>query len=463
MNVDGETKEWDIQKITFPFEDDKKNILKYRFGISNDELSDFYLTFAKAVKRCVKVSRALASSGEPSVETSTLFIQKFKVEKTDTGKTQIYMLYEPSEPLIGSSLITDEGSYLSNIISLGLRLLQTVKNFDKVGAHLGTIDLDSVSIVQKDGKTLVKTGYLRSAVTAEYPLEYPGKDIATFLPENVASGEVQPSLSSDIYAICALMWTMLDGKHYTEKPDFTHPPKYADEDIASALRLGMDEGQAALKTLNTVLRNKRKALVGGENVFVQFSEATYLAEMRKYEEAQEEIINEHKARMEEEESQNPANDSEQTDTEDQAETPEHRKISRKRLTMTIGCTALLLLVFAAIFLAGKVMGELGWPQKAEISSTPAPIEESPASPPASNPTNEDDASGSGPLLVLNDEYAWYKTTIQEERIAGILLAHGWVHISISDFLFGHEWRVNWGWNRFRDHPKLCVNLRYGVE
>lgn len=42
----------------------------------------------------------------------------------------------------------------------------------------------------------------------------------------------------------------------------------------------------------------------------------------------------------------------------------------------------------------------------------------------------------------------------------ILLAHGWVHISISDFLFGHEWRVNWGWNRFLTDSQKAVLCPY---
>ena len=196
---------------------------------------------------------------------------------------------------MGTDIITQRGAYLQDINNLAVRLLQTAKTLSENGVSLGAIDLDSCFYVPDEfGKKFLKLGYCFYSTGPGISPEIYTEDVRAFVPETISSGDEKQSLDSDVRTICAYIWTMLDGKHYTE-PNLNawtvmkfysgaaHSvpanmlPCYAPAEISSLLVEGITRGADAMRQLQTDIRQVNKRIAAGEipNTFIPFETPSY--------------------------------------------------------------------------------------------------------------------------------------------------------------------------------------------
>lgn len=320
FSLNGEKAEWDILHIGIPFSPQKESELMRRFGFDRDDLPSFYGCFEKAVVRHISLMKALNDSGMPGILKSVAeyrsvqYYPRMNKEGKQIGQ-DFYLISRPMEAFVGSDIITQQGAHLQDINNLAIRLLQTAKTFSENGFSLGAIDLDSCFYASEGpDKKYLKLAYSFYGTGPGISPDTYTDDVRAFIPEAVAGAEEQQGLDSDVRTICAYIWTMLDGKHYTEpnlnawiarKYYFTSPqsvpadmlPRYAPIELSSLLVEGMTRGADAMRLLQNDIRQLNKRIVSGEiaNTFIPFEAPSYLQrplpDLREEHEEEEELDN----------------------------------------------------------------------------------------------------------------------------------------------------------------------------
>jgi len=301
FTLNGEKAEWDICHIGIPFSPRKEAEMMRRFSIDRKDLPAFYGNFEKAAVRHINLIKALNATGIPGVLKSIVeyrsvqYYPRVNREGVQIGQ-DFYLISNPMEPFVGTDIITQQGAYLQDINNLAVRLLQTAKALNEYGFTLGAVDLDSCFYVTDETtKKYLKLGYgFYGTGPGIVPETYP-VDVRPFIPETVANGQEKQSLDSDVRMICAYIWTMLDGKHYTEpnvnawaalKHYFLTPqslpanmhPKYAPSELSAILAEGMARGADAMRSLQTDIRQLNRLIACGQvpNTYIPFEEPSYL-------------------------------------------------------------------------------------------------------------------------------------------------------------------------------------------
>ena len=299
FSINGEKGEWDILQISIPFSPQKEAELMRRFELDRNDLPEFYGYFEKAVVRHSSLVHELNETGITAIAKSIVSYKTVKYYPRLSGDgTQIgqdfYFITEPMDCFVGSDIIQNNGAYLKDINNLAIRLLQTAKTFNENGYSIGAVDLDSCFYAEDEGKKYLKLAYcFYSAGPDTAPEKYMG-DVSSMISEQLVSGDVKQSLDTDVRMICALIWNLLDGRHYTEpntnawivsnfysEGSDSFPqnlaPSHADADMTSLLVEGMTRGANAMKVLQAGIRSVNCRIDNGEleNIFVLFSEPSY--------------------------------------------------------------------------------------------------------------------------------------------------------------------------------------------
>lgn len=301
FTLNGEKAEWDIFHIGIPFEALKEAELMRRFGMERADLPSFYGHFEKAVVRQINLTKALNATGLPAIMRSVIDYRSVQYYPRMSGNGQqtgqdFYFISRPMESFVGTDIITQQGAYLQDINNLAVRLLQTAKTLNENGFSLGAVDLDSCFYVSDESdRKFLKLGYFLYGSGPGTSPEIYTEDVNTFIPESISSGAERQNLDSDVRTICAYIWTMLDGKHYTEKNQnawivqkfyASSPqsvpsdmlPRYAPYEISTLLAEGMARGADAMRILQTEIRQQNKRIVSGElpNTYIPFEVPSYL-------------------------------------------------------------------------------------------------------------------------------------------------------------------------------------------
>ncbi len=317
FRLNGEKADWDVFHIGIPFSPQRESELMRRFGLERNDLSSFYGNFEKAVVRHINLIKAMNDSGIPAIKKSVVeyrsvqYCPRMNKEGKQVGQ-DFYFISRPMESFVGSEVITQRGAYLQDLNNLAVRLLQTAKAFNENGFSIGAIDLDSCFYTPDEtGKKFLKLGYSFYGTGTGICPEVYTEDVRAFIPEEVAFGNQKQNLDSDVRMICAYIWTMLDGKHYTE-PNLNAwiaqkfyaatpqsvpanmRPRFAPTEISTLLAEGMTRGSDAMRMLQTDIRQLNKRIASGElsNTFIPFEDASYLQqplpELREEPEEEEE-------------------------------------------------------------------------------------------------------------------------------------------------------------------------------
>ena len=301
FTLNGEKAEWDICHIGIPFSPRKEAEMMRRFSLDRKDLQSFYGNFEKAAVRHINLIKALNATGIPGVLKSIVeyrsvqYYPRVSREGVQIGQ-DFYLISTPMEPFVGTDIITQQGAYLQDINNLAVRLLQTAKALNEYGFTLGAVDLDSCFYVTDETtKKYLKLGYgFYGTGPGIVPETYP-VDVRPFIPKTVANGQEKQSLDSDVRMICAYIWSMLDGRHYTEPnvnawavlkyysltpqslPANMHP-KYAPSELSAILAEGMARGADAVRSLQTDIRQLNRLIACGQvpNTYIPFEEPSYL-------------------------------------------------------------------------------------------------------------------------------------------------------------------------------------------
>lgn len=421
---------WDVQHISIPFSTEKELAFKARFNLSDADMADFYTKFRNNLRHSMKVQNKLKAANDEAVDKATFYSYKLIANKKSTGDgNDIYIISEVSEPLVGSQIIKDSGANLHMILNLGLRLLQTVKIYNDRGLCLGVAELSSINVVHNDDKAIIKNPFFLFADDGE---EYPELtiDAKNYLPTDVFSGKEKISGSSDIYAVCVILWNLLSGKHYSEVPDLSTYPQYVPQEFSDMLLRGMKEGVAVRKDLSLAVRNATKSFPDG---FIKFEEPSYLqreqaalAEYLKYS-VQEESDPDDEDYYDDED-----DNAEITDAEAELEPQEtflDHMSKKQQMGISISAGLLSAVLIAGSFFGGKMLGEYGWRavspkqeiQEEEIVDIEDPqATEKPKPTPLPFPQSKSLSSSEIPTLNLDRDYDWFKSEYPAEDFCAVL-------------------------------------------
>lgn len=266
---------WDVTHISLPFAPAKERDFMARFGVGQDKMWDFYKAFGRCVKNHLAVSKHLLESDVDSVATP----MTYEIARKDDHGSDIYLVTVPLTPIreslwggSGDDIILPEGvteyTTVEQILSLGARLCQIIKGLGDVGVHLGVIDLDTVYIARPHERDLTALGgFYYAGSDFGGGTEFPPLPLGHVHPA-IKTGEKAPSLVTDIYSMCSLLWSLLSGKHYTTEPDFSELPKFAPEELVEPLQRGVvhgnvdlaeDEAVEIIKALNKALHKCAKS------------------------------------------------------------------------------------------------------------------------------------------------------------------------------------------------------------
>lgn len=334
---DGGIRDYDIQRIQIPFPSVMEKKLKARFRLRDDELGDFYQKFQREIANHVFITDALRDVRDPeNIDSATLYYEMRDLEQLPGGY-DIYFVTKPATALMNSRWLSDTGAMFSAILTIGSRLLQSVRAYSNAGFSLGTLDMDSMVMTEESGTTFIRNAFFFAASAVHGNQNNGGPSapsalLQTHMPPKIRYGEAAPSFNSDIYAVCSILWSMLNGQHPSVAPTLTSPPRFCPEKLASLLAEAMTDGVSAYKELQRELRTQLNALADGStsDFMITFDPPFYSSEFDALEkEEKERLVEAQKA----------------------AETPPEDNDKKKKLlsTLIIGIAALAAVILSYFF------------------------------------------------------------------------------------------------------------------
>ena len=236
LKVGSEFGTWDIIHISLPFSPLKEREFMVRFGLDKSQMLQFYKQFGHCIKNDIRMTNFLSESEVKSVVKYVSYV----IEKKEAERgSDIYLITRPMESFTEKmqwNAGDESDSY--EVITFAARILQIIKGINAVSSHFGVLDMDNVFIIEEGEKNLVTLGgFLYGAQDEGSYIELPAVMPAHTCP-SIPAGQA-PSSGSDIYSICSLIWTMLDGNHYTTAPDLSRPPIYAPQNLVPIMEKAM--------------------------------------------------------------------------------------------------------------------------------------------------------------------------------------------------------------------------------
>lgn len=287
FTLNGEKKLWDIERIAIPFSPEKEKAYKLRFGISDEEMQTVYKKLRLAVSQHLKMNQSILAKAKEQRKVNTEAGNGKSAEKEYKRLTdcttfyvhrelfsigdllEIFVVNEPGEALI-NSVRFGEYTYLSNIITLGIRLIQTAREYNTLGFHVGAFNLEEIVFCtveeENKDKVMVERTLTRnesfhtlcaSGATMNSRLLAP--NFTVHMKPEIAAGTEPASLSGDIYSVCSIMWSLLDGRYYTEAPALEMVPMYSSNELTECMTFGLMEGEAKLSEILNTLHKLRKS------------------------------------------------------------------------------------------------------------------------------------------------------------------------------------------------------------
>ena len=236
LRVGSEQTTWDIIHISLPFAPLKEREMMVRFGLDKEQMLSYYKQFGRCVKNAIKVSNFL---GDSEVKSVVRFASYVIERKEGASGSDIYLVTKPMEKFTDRQH-WNEGDTITllDILAFAARILQINKGINAVKGHSGVLDLDCIYMMPEGDKELVTLGgMMYGSQEGDDYIELPMAMPAHVCP-SMKRGE-SPSVATDAYSLCSLLWSILDGKHYTSEPDFSRPPKYAPEALIPLLSSGI--------------------------------------------------------------------------------------------------------------------------------------------------------------------------------------------------------------------------------
>lgn len=278
LRLGGVLKMWDITHIQIPFSPDKEKVLRARFDIRKSELPDYYKAFTARVEYQAKLLKKLHSSGNEQLSANIVKFAYVDYEKDDNGISHYYIITDVMQPLVGSEFVGEGHTTLLDLLQICVRFIQVLKLLQDTGVHIGSFDFDSIYLcAEGEGRTMMKIGSLLYAGEDNGDVPALPGALPNAIHDTVRAGECQ-SIWTDLYAIFSMMWSLMNGKHYTDRVDLSMYPKYAPESVYSLLKKGVSlDSTNTLKQMHNETYALIKKIKRGEmkNVDVLFESARW--------------------------------------------------------------------------------------------------------------------------------------------------------------------------------------------
>lgn len=257
LEINNSVKDYDITHISIPFELEKEEQLLKMAGITRDQLPVFYEKFGE---RLMKANNAVADlqSQEPGIF-EALFpkVICFGIVRKKERGSDVYFVTEVMEPLLGSALISEEGSTYQNVLRIAVRLTTAVKTVHRAGGIMGPLDLRDLYLKEKrDGDFLMLGLPLYASESADYLLTVPRYTDALQIERSTAR--------YDTRQLSVLLWSLLSGNTVNAVPNLTKAPRYASKELTEALRNGLAGNNGALDEILAELEKLLQKVSRGE-------------------------------------------------------------------------------------------------------------------------------------------------------------------------------------------------------
>lgn len=252
----------DIERYQVPFTRAREQMLKEKYGMTEQDIKDFYAYFSHSLRNGIKITNRLHR--DPDFEEKSGFsLVSYMFQKTikTADGYEVYLLSKPMTRFLQSSFCLNGKLSFLNLLHLGVRLSLVLNNFSRFGVHIGVVDLDALCIEkvpQETGaKDIIKFSTIIYARSKDDDVIFPYPSVLppTAHPSLLTGG--QPTETTDLYSLAAVLTTLANGTYGSENPAL-----YLDSDIyptefQNALN-GAIRGELNLKTFNKMLRNAQR-------------------------------------------------------------------------------------------------------------------------------------------------------------------------------------------------------------
>lgn len=257
-----EASDWDVQHIRIPFTKDKEAAIQKRFGFGRDELNAYYAEFLNEVRNSIMVVEELRKAEHPGIEDCVLFHKaRYYAQDPKDGHFDIYIIYPPAEQFLQEGRISELGSTTTMVIQTAYRLLQFTKKINDAGYSIGTIDVDSLLLQQKDDKSMLKLSFLPVAAHSG-SIIHATPDFAVHMPAEVTDGKEGVSFDNDLSAIYDLTFTMLAGYHFYCSGAQTNGRLMCSQKLADTLCSVMENFKGSYPVITKAIRQELAEING---------------------------------------------------------------------------------------------------------------------------------------------------------------------------------------------------------
>lgn len=308
---------WDLHYIRIPFEQEKEKAAMQRFHLSKEQLPQFYNELLNCLKTEMDISRYIQDKAKKAESNSLATLSKSCIDirhaiggLSEDGKIrEIIFITKPCQTLLDAGMVSEDSSILlSDLLKISVRIYQTMNKLNDIGIHLGAIDLDDIVLTiptHENEQPFIVVNNLFYATMPDKPYL---KSQPLFMPQNAWFGLAKngniPTLETDIFSLSAFIWTITDGRHWDNEPNFEARPAYLPDTLVQPVwdgfKLQEEYAPQLNRILNRYLSNIRKGKINNFTV----PSAIYAAQPTVSEEPAEATV---------------INDGTQADTEDKQE------------------------------------------------------------------------------------------------------------------------------------------------
>lgn len=236
LNNAGE-KQWDITHLQYPLPDADEE--EARAVLHTPEDADFEKFFNDLVRDHLSYARYFQSVTETGVKVITPTYEGRKMERTEDGGFDIYLVSEPSEPLVGSDLLTTKGTSLFSALKICRELISAAELYEKYKYTIGEIVPDTLCVTEMQHIRFGVLSDVRYTENVKEGLEFTTRNIAKFL------------------------WTILCGNNYNVPANLSDQTIYGNKDTALVLSKIISDEHPSFELLKERIVMEYEAIQNG--------------------------------------------------------------------------------------------------------------------------------------------------------------------------------------------------------
>ena len=276
FKLNGETKPWYVERITIPFEENKKRRL-----LSENKNIDFETVYRAFGQHFTSVINKILAAQKEELPLSKSINKLFAVNQStlENGATAYYLITAPAETA-ATMYLSNNVITFSKLLDLCSRLSQMCKGLAREDLHICSIDLNRIYIIpDENNKPIFKSGI--DLFTTNIPkLEF----VASLKSSSIKNDTKAPALFTpeyDAYTIFSFFWNIITSRPYNSVPSFNTIPTNLPSDFIQLFQKFIEQPQTiSLPQLQKAFYAAQKVLPQHQvniefQVFSSSSKSTY--------------------------------------------------------------------------------------------------------------------------------------------------------------------------------------------